>query len=307
MSKLLKKTDGKLTRDQQARRYALVMLLPALIFLACLIAYPLGKVLHDAFSHVHLINKSMTGFAGLDNFKKVVSDEHFAQAIRNTIFWTVFSVAGEYIMGMLTAVLLNQKFKGRAIFRTLVFIPWLVPIIVAGMTWDWMLNTEFGIVNYALKTLGIIDQSIDFLGDSRYAMISIICINIWRTFPYYTISFLSAMQSIPSDLHEAAAIDGAGIIQRFFHITLPQLKSVSLVIVFMHIIWTAINFDFIWILTEGGPNYATQTLPIMIYRYSMKKFDVGAASALSTMMFTVMIILFLFYYRQRMKISESLE
>ena len=132
MSKLLKKTDGKLTRDQQARRYALVMLLPALIFLACLIAYPLGKVLHDAFSHVHLINKSMTGFAGLDNFKKVVSDEHFAQAIRNTIFWTVFSVAGEYIMGMLTAVLLNQKFKGRAIFRTLVFIPWLVPIIVAG-------------------------------------------------------------------------------------------------------------------------------------------------------------------------------
>ena len=104
MSKLLKKTDGKLTRDQQARRYALVMLLPALIFLACLIAYPLGKVLHDAFSHVHLINKSMTGFAGLDNFKKVVSDEHFAQAIRNTIFWTVFSVAGEYIMGMLTAV-----------------------------------------------------------------------------------------------------------------------------------------------------------------------------------------------------------
>ena len=101
--------------------------LPALIFLACLIAYPLGKVLHDAFSHVHLINKSMTGFAGLDNFKKVVSDEHFAQAIRNTIFWTVFSVAGEYIMGMLTAVLLNQKFKGRAIFRTLVFIPWLVP------------------------------------------------------------------------------------------------------------------------------------------------------------------------------------
>ena len=108
MSKLLKKTDGKLTRDQQARRYALVMLLPALIFLACLIAYPLGKVLHDAFSHVHLINKSMTGFAGLDNFKKVVSDEHFAQAIRNTIFWTVFSVAGEYSMGMLTAVLLNQ-------------------------------------------------------------------------------------------------------------------------------------------------------------------------------------------------------
>ena len=306
MLKLLKKTDGKLTRDQQARRYALVMLLPALIFLACLIAYPLGKVLHDAFSHVHLINKSMTGFAGLDNFKKVVSDEHFAQAIRNTIFWTVFSVAGEYIMGMLTAVLLNQKFKGRAIFRTLVFIPWLVPIIVAGMTWDWMLNPDFGIINYLLLKVGLISEKINFLGDSRYAMATVIFVNIWRSFPYYTISFLSAMQSIPADLNEAAAVDGAGMFTRFFKITLPQLKSVSLVIVFIHIIWTAINFDFIWVMTEGGPNYATETLPIMIYRYSMKTFDVGAASALSTMMFTAMFIMFLFYYRKRMKISDDL-
>ena len=287
MSKLLKKTDGKLTRDQQARRYALVMLLPALIFLACLIAYPLGKVLHDAFSHVHLINKSMTGFAGLDNFKKVVSDEHFAQAIRNT-------------------VLLNQKFKGRAIFRTLVFIPWLVPIIVAGMTWDWMLNPDFGIINYLLLKVGLISEKINFLGDSRYAMATVIFVNIWRSFPYYTISFLSAMQSIPADLNEAAAVDGAGMFTRFFKITLPQLKSVSLVIVFIHIIWTAINFDFIWVMTEGGPNYATETLPIMIYRYSMKTFDVGAASALSTMMFTAMFIMFLFYYRKRMKISDDL-
>lgn len=297
---------GKMTRSKRRGMTVIIMLFPALVFLLLLKGYPLLKVIHDSFFKVNLI-KPVSGFAGLSNFEKVIADEHFTQTVINTVIWTVFSVLGEYLMGMTTAVLLNRNFKGRAVFRTLIFIPWLVPIIVAGMTWDWMLNTEFGIVNYALKTLGIIDQSIDFLGDSRYAMISIICINIWRTFPYYTISFLSAMQSIPSDLHEAAAIDGAGIIQRFFHITLPQLKSVSLVIVFMHIIWTAINFDFIWILTEGGPNYATQTLPIMIYRYSMKKFDVGAASALSTMMFTVMIILFLFYYRQRMKISESLE
>lgn len=297
---------GKMTRSKRRKLTVMIMLFPALVFLLLLKGYPLLKVIHDSFFKVNLI-KPVSGFAGWSNFEKVISDEHFTQTVINTVVWTVFSVLGEYLMGMTTAILLNRDFKGRAIFRTLIFIPWLVPIIVAGMTWDWMLNTEFGIVNYALKSLHIIDQSIDFLGDSRYAMISIILINIWRTFPYYTISFLSAMQSIPSDLHEAAAIDGAGIIQRFFHITFPQLKSVSLVIVFMHIIWTAINFDFVWILTEGGPNYATQTLPIMIYRYSMKKFDVGAASALSTMMFTVMTVLFVFYYRQRTKISESLE
>lgn len=300
------KTSSKMTRDQRKLRTAFVMLLPALIFLALLIAFPLGKVVHDAFSHVHLINKSMSGFAGIENFETFIEDEHFAQAVRNTFLWTIFSVAGEYLMGMITAVLLNQKFKGRAIFRTCIFIPWLVPIIVAGMTWDWMLNPEFGIVNYLLKNMGLINESINFLGDSKYALATVIFVNIWRSFPYYTISFLSAMQSIPGDLAEAASIDGAGMFRRFFSVTLPQLRSVSLVILFIHVIWTAVNFDFIWVMTEGGPNYATETLPVMIYRYSMRKFDVGAASALSTMMFTVMVILFIFYYRKRSQLSEDM-
>lgn len=300
------KTSSKLTRDQRKLKTAFIMLLPALVFLALLIAFPLGKVIHDAFTHVHLINKSMTGFAGIENFKTITEDEHFVQAVKNTILWTIFSVAGEYLMGMITAVLLNQKFKGRAIFRTCIFIPWLVPIIVAGMTWDWMLNPEFGIVNYMLKNMGLISNSINFLGDSKYALATVIFVNIWRSFPYYTISFLSAMQSIPGDLAEAASIDGAGMFRRFFSVTLPQLRSVSLVILFIHVIWTAVNFDFIWVMTEGGPNYATETLPVMIYRYSMRKFDVGAASALSTMMFTVMVVLFVFYYRKRSQLSEDM-
>ena len=271
-----------------------------------MIAFPLGKVIHDAFTHVHLINKSMTGFAGLENFKTVIEDEHFMEAVQHTVLWTVFSVLGEYVVGMNSEIARNQKFKGRAVFRTFIFIPWLVPIIVAGMTWDWILNPEFGILNYVLKNLGIIETSINFLGNSDYALATVIFVNIWRSFPYYTISFLSAMQSIPGDLSEAAAIDGAGVFRRFFSVTLPQLRSVSLVIVFIHIIWTAVNFDFIWVMTEGGPNYATETLPIMIYRYSMRTFDVGAASALSTMMFTVMVILFIFYYRKRTQISEDM-
>lgn len=296
----------KLTRDQRETKTAVIMMLPALIFLAVLIAYPLCKVVFDSFHYQHLINKSLTGFAGLDNFKKVIADERFFQSVQNTVIWTFFSVLGEYLMGMMTAVLLNQKFKGRAIFRTFIFIPWLVPIIVAGMTWDWLLNPDFGIINFVLKNMGIIETSINFLGDSKYAMATVIFVNIWRSFPYYTISILSAMQSIPQELHEAASIDGAGTIKRFFHVTLPQLRSVSLVIIFIHIIWTAINFDFIWVLTEGGPNYATQTLPLMIYRFSMKTFDVGAASALSTMMFTVMTIMFVFYYVKRTKLSEEM-
>lgn len=296
----------KISRSKRVVYTAIIMIFPALLFLIALKGYPLIKVIGDSFFNVNLI-KPESGFAEFNNFKTILSDERFKQTVINTVYWTVFSVLGEYCMGMLTAVLLNREFKGRAIFRTMVFIPWLVPIIVAGMTWDWMLNTEFGIINYLIQKLHIAGAPVDFLGDSRYAMATVIFVNIWRSFPYYTISFLSAMQSIPGDIQEAAAIDGAGVIKRFFYITLPQLKSVSLVIVFLHIIWTAIDFDFIWIMTEGGPNYATQTIPIMIYRYSMKKFNVGAASALSTMMFVVMSVIFIVYYRQRMKISESME
>lgn len=302
---MIKKRGNALSTASQ-KRYATLMLLPALIFLVTLIAFPLVRVLHDAFTYVHLINKNMTGFAGFANFQKVISDEHFGQAIKNTILWTVFSVAGEYVMGLLTAVLLNRKFKGRAIFRTFVFIPWLVPIVVAGMTWDWLLNADFGIINHILLSTGLISEKINFLGDSRYAMATVIFVNIWRSFPYYTISLLAALQAIPGDLIEAAAMDGAGMFRTFFSVTLPQLRSVSLVVIFIHIISTAINFDFIWVMTEGGPNYATETLPIMIYRYSMRTFNVGAASALSTMMLAVMVILFIFYYRKRMQISQEM-
>lgn len=302
----MKKKRGNALSTASQKRYATLMLLPALIFLVTLIAFPLVRVLHDAFTYVHLINKNMTGFAGFANFQKVISDEHFGQAIKNTILWTVFSVAGEYVMGLLTAVLLNRKFRGRAIFRTFVFIPWLVPIVVAGMTWDWLLNADFGIINHILLSTGLISEKINFLGDSRYAMATVIFVNIWRSFPYYTISLLAALQAIPGDLIEAAAMDGAGMFRTFFSVTLPQLRSVSLVVIFIHIISTAINFDFIWVMTEGGPNYATETLPIMIYRYSMRTFNVGAASALSTMMLTVMVILFIFYYRKRMQISQEM-
>ena len=292
-------------RAQREITTSVVMLLPAILFLVLLIAYPVGKVFHDAFSYTHLVNKSMEGFAGLENFKTVMRDPHFTQAIKNTVVWTVFSVAGEYMVGMLTAVLLNQKFKGRAIFRTCIFIPWLVPIIVAGMTWDWMLNPNFGIVNYILTQLHLVDAPVNFLGIKSTAMATVIFVNIWRSFPYYTISFLAALQSIPKDLNEAASIDGAGMFRRFFSITMPQMKTVSLVIIFMHLIWTSINFDFIWVMTEGGPNYATETLPLMIYRYSMKKFNVGAASALSTMMIAMMTILFIFYYRMRTQAAND--
>lgn len=297
---------GEASRSRVNTRFAILAMAPAWIFLVVLIGYPLVTVLIDAFTHAHLINKSVSGFAGIANFAKVVSDSHFLPAVSNTVVWTVGSVAGEFVIGLASAVLLNRKVKGQGFFRVAAFIPWLVPIVVAGMTWEWMLNPDFGIVNSILTHLGVIDQPINFLGDKSWAMITVIFVNVWRSFPYYTISFLAAMQAIPAELHEAAALDGAGAWRRFWSVTMPQLRSVSLIIVFIHIIWTAVNFDFIWVMTQGGPNYATITLPILIYRYSLQQYDVGAASALSTIMLAATSLVFVVYYRVRRKLSEEI-
>jgi multiple sugar transport system permease protein len=297
---------GDVSRKRSNVRFAILALSPAWLFLVVLIGYPLVTVLTDAFEHAHLVNPGVGGFAGLENFDKVISDSHFLPAVGNTVVWTVGSVIGEFAIGLGAAVLLNRKMRGQGIFRVATFIPWLVPIVVAGMTWEWMLNPDFGIVNSLLTSSGLLDTPINFLGDKNWAMATVIFVNVWRSFPYYTISFLAAMQAIPDELYEAAALDGANAWRRFWSVTMPQLRSVALIIVFIHLIWTAVNFDFIWILTQGGPNYATITLPILIYRYSLQQFDVGAASALSTLMFLGTSLLFVVYYRFRRRLSDEI-
>jgi multiple sugar transport system permease protein len=297
---------GAVSRKRTNRRFVILSLSPALIFLAVLIGYPLVTVLTDAFEHAHLVNPGVGGFAGLENFEKVVSDPHFFPAVGNTFVWTIGSVVGEFLVGLGAAILLNRKMRGQGLFRVATFIPWLVPIVVAGMTWEWMLNPDFGIINSVLTSSGLLESPINFLGDKDWAMGTVIFVNVWRSFPYYTISFLAAMQAIPDELYEAAALDGANAWRRFWSVTVPQLRSVALIIVFIHLIWTAVNFDFIWVLTQGGPNYATMTLPILIYRYSLQQFDVGAASALSTLMFLGTSLIFVVYYRYRRRLSDEI-
>lgn len=291
-------------RSKKDKITAMLFVLPALLFLLILIAYPLISVLLDSFQAKHLVNKGISGFVGLDNFKTVLQNEHFMGNLWNTFVWTIFSVIGEYFLGITSALALNQKVRFRGIFRGLIIIPWIVPIVVAGMTWTWMLSPDYGIINYVLVKLGLLDKGYYWLGETNTALMAVTFVNIWRSFPYYTISILAALQAVPGDMIEAARIDGTNVIQRFFKVILPQLKSISFVLVFVHIISTAINFDFIWVMTEGGPNYASETLPLMIYRYAMKQFNVGAASSLASMMMGVMFVGFVVYYYKVLKKQE---
>ncbi|RUT45283.1 sugar ABC transporter permease [Paenibacillus anaericanus] len=283
-------------RERKIRRIAYWYVLPALLFFILLNAYPLLNVLWDSFHFKNLLNKSLNGFAGIDNYKEVFANEYFWSSLRNTLIWTILSVTGEYILGLISAVALNQNVRGRTFFRALVIVPWVVPIVVAGLTWDWMLSPDYGIINYWLTSMGIIDKPYYWLGEMNTALLTITFVNIWRSFPFFTITLLAGLQSVSRDVLEAAAIDGAGVRTRFFKIVLPQLKTVSLTIIFVHIIWTAINFDFIWIMSEGGPLHSSETLPIMIYRYAMQEYNFGNASALASLMLGFMLSAFIIYY-----------
>lgn len=221
-----------------------------------------------------------------------ILDDLFTNNLKNTVVWTAVSVIGELILGLFVGIALNQKIRGRVAFRSMIIVPWIVPIAVAGLTWTWMLNPDYGIINYLLVKTGLIEQSVYWLGNKATALLTVTFINIWRTFPYWVISILAGLQSIPDDLYEAASIDGANLISRFFNVTLPNLKNVLSTLIFMHIVWTSVNFDFIWITTEGGPNYASETLPIMIYRFAMKNYDIGKSSALSVIMIVVLLAFF---------------
>ncbi|RIX98159.1 sugar ABC transporter permease [Aureimonas flava] len=289
-------------RLRRERRLAALFLAPTAALLLVLIAWPLVSVGWQSFRYVNLVDPTATGFAGLDNFRTVLDDEAFVPALVNTVIWTVLSVAGEYALGLASALALAQPVRGRALFRAVIVVPWVIPIVIAGLNWMWLLNPDYGILNAWMVDLGILDAPRDWLGGLDTALLTVTFVNVWRSFPFYTISLLAALLAVPRDLHEAAAMDGAGTIRRFFVITLPHLRTVSFTLIFIHVVWTAINFDFIWVMTQGGPLDASQTLPIMIYQSAMEDFDVGAASALASMSMSFMAtVFFVYFYAVRAK------
>ncbi len=294
------------TRAGQARRAALLFVAPAMLFFLLLSAYPLLRVLWQSIRYANLVNPQVGGFAGLDNFRTVLQDDDFLPALGNTVLWTALSVIGEYGLGLASALALNADIRGRALFRAAILVPWVIPIVVAGLTWTWMLTPEYGVLNLWMVRLGVIREPIAWLGQTGTALLAVTLVNVWRSFPFYTISLLAALQAVPAELHEAAVMDGAGAWTRFRVITMPHLRVVSLTLIAIHVVWTAVNFDFIWVMTQGGPLNSSETLPIMIYRYAMQNFDVGAGCALASMMMGFMAsVFFVQYYGMRRIASKQ--
>jgi multiple sugar transport system permease protein len=264
-------------------------MLPAVLLLLGLTFWPLARTFWLSVQNVNLVRPG-SEFIGLANFRDALTaDELFWPAVWHSVLWTFGSVTGEYLLGLGSAVLLNQPLRGQRFYRMLVLIPWTVPIVIAAMTWRWILQPEFGIANIMMVRFDLISAPRYWLGDVQTALGSVIFVNIWRSFPFYTITLLAAMQSVPKELLEAAAIDGAKPWQRFLHITMPHLKTVSIAIIAMHVIWTFNNVDFIWLMTEGGPLHSSETLATLVYRMAFRTYQVSRAAALSVLMIGILV------------------
>lgn len=288
------------------RRYrdewlALGFLWPSLLILVALFIYPFVEVVRLSFHESNLLRETWVGFA---NYQALAKDELFWKAFWQTVLFTAGSVSLHLVIGLGLALLLNAKvnFAFRSFARGVLIVPWLLAPTVAGMIWVLML-APFGIVNGFLAKIGVIDvnHTISWLGDPSTSLASVTAMNVWRAFPFFMVMLLAGLQAVPQQLYEAAAIDGANLWRQFWHITLPQLRSVIATVVLLDSIWTFRAFDPVFVMTGGGPMHSSEVLATAIYFDGFQKSKFGYASAEAIVMFIVLFIVSAIYVRRSMK------
>jgi multiple sugar transport system permease protein len=272
----------------------LLFIAPAILFMAVFIAYPVFDAIRLAF-HATDFFSNKTHFVGLQNFRDIVAAPKFWPVAWNTFVWTIFSLIGQFALGLLAALAINRDLPGMTAIRTVLLLPYVVPVIALALFWRWMLDGSFGIISHYLQSMHLIAANQSPLALPDGAMASVIIANVWRGFPFVMISYWAALQAIPPEQYEAAQVDGASSWQQFCFVTLPHLAGVTKVLLVLRLIWTATFFDIIWLITRGGPAGATEHWPIWIYQETMGFFRFGYGAALALMMGAALVVVILVY------------
>ncbi|MDO4345551.1 MAG: sugar ABC transporter permease [Eubacteriales bacterium] len=272
-----------------------VFVLPALIVVGSLLLYPIFSSLYYSLTTKHLIRPAYK-FVGLQNYMDVLSDPNFFKAFLTSILWTAVSLAGQVFIGFTAALAINRVKHGKAVYKTLMIIPWAFPSIVIALSWKWILNGVSGFIPNLLVQLGICQQLPQFLSDSSLVFLTLIFINVWFGAPMIMVNVLSALQTIPQDQYEAAQIDGASKFQQFHFITVPHIKVVVGLLVVLRTIWIFNNFDMIYLLTGGGPANATTTVPIYAYNMGWGTKLLGRSSAVTILLLMFLLIICAIYF-----------
>jgi len=281
-------------RTKQGQRNAYLLLTPSLLTLLLVVVFPILYVLFLSTSSFTYGQR--TGFSGIRNYLYILSDPQFLDSLKVTTIFTIWCVIGQVILGIAFASVINAATKGEAVIRIIVLLPYMVSAVASGVTFRWMLNTEFGVINFLLQSLGIISDPINFLGVPSFAMASIIIADVWSSTPFATIIILAGLKSISTEIYESAEMDGAGTLRKFFSITLPLLKTQILIVMLIQTMFAFREFALPFSITGGGPGSTTKLLA-MLLKEKMTYLDFGYNSALSVIMVIISLLVAGIYMR----------
>ncbi|ALS25202.1 MULTISPECIES: carbohydrate ABC transporter permease [Paenibacillus] len=283
-------------------KLAYVLVSPVVIYLLAIMVLPFGWAVYLSFTN-KVVGVPAT-FIGLNNYIELVKDSLFWKAVWNTILFTAAAVIAKTVFGMIMALVLNEKIVFRNLFRVLLFLPWTIPTIVSVFTWQWIYSDVGGVLNFLLLKTGIISQPVGWLSTPDLAMFSVILVNVWRGIPFMGIAILAGLQTISKEMYEAAMLDGAGAVKRFFYMTLPSIKEVTILAAVMTTIWTLNDFEIIWLLTRGGPDNGTQVLSTLSYTIGFLNMSLGKAIAIAIMTMPPLIMLINYVTKRSLSSKE---
>jgi multiple sugar transport system permease protein len=273
---------------------------PTMLLILVLMVIPIAMVVSYSFKDNVIVEQNPV-FAGLANYTKVLTDPDFLVALKNTFIFISLSTVAHLALGLTFAMMLNTPLLSgvtKAIFRVVYILPWLFTIAVVAVIWRLMLDPS-GVVNYILTTVGGLTQGVNWFSDPNTALWALTFVNIWSGYPFFMISLLAGLQGISGDLYEAAAVDGAGPFQKFWNVTIPQLRPVLISMAVLDLIWTTQQFALIWLITGGGPLHVTEMLSTYTYKQAFSSYEFATASAAAVIVLLITMILAFFYVRQQ--------
>lgn len=270
--------------------------LPAASLFLVFVAYPVVSSIWLSLREINQYSGAER-FVGMANYLEMVKNPRFLRDGLNTLIWGAGSLVGELGLGLLAALIVNQRIRGMKFFRTVLVMPYVMPVIALALVWRWMFDAQFGVLSYGLQRMGLLAHGASPLVSLSGAMASVILANVWRSFPFSMLIYWAAMQAIENEQYESARVDGASSIQQFMYITLPNLKEATIVLLILRTIKTITYFDLIWLITGGGPAGATEHWPIWIYQEALGSFRFGFAAAIATTFALCLIVLVLAYIK----------
>lgn len=273
---------------------------PGLLITILLISYPVLYILYLSFVDGIKSPKLVL----FNNYLKIINLNNFGEILENTVIWTITTVVFAFLLGLISALLIEQSFvKGKRFWRSILLLAWVTPGVAKATIWKWMYSQDFGILNYLLTSLHIVKQPIAWLSSTQMSLPSVIIVQIWSSFPFAMLMLSAGLQAIPTELYEAAKLDGANSLQTLRHVVIPMLNNVIFITVLILSIWALNEFSVIWIITQGGPAGSSQVLALKVYEL-FRSFDINAAAATAVMQLVISLIFASFYLRATLKRQE---